>query len=130
MRQRFCPHSYGIKKAFPNNKVQDIINLLKALGLYQGDDYIPTPADYQKQSSSVSSNILGSLAVPPASSIDSFMDYSFLDESVSVGDVFHVYFDDLYFSFRFSPFFIILTAFFIIRMIVNLITGKKALYSK
>lgn len=38
-------------------------------------------------------------------------------------------FEDLYFSFRFGPFFIILTAYFVIRMIVNLVTGKKVLYS-
>lgn len=39
-------------------------------------------------------------------------------------------YDDLYFSFSFGLFFIILTAYFIIRMIINLITGKKVLYSK
>lgn len=39
-------------------------------------------------------------------------------------------YDDLYFSFSFGIFFIILTAYFIIRMIINLITGKKVLYSK
>ena len=38
-------------------------------------------------------------------------------------------FDNLYFSFRFGPFFIILTAYFVIRMVVNLVTGKKVLYS-
>lgn len=39
-------------------------------------------------------------------------------------------YDDLYFSFRFGPFFIILTAYFVIRMIVNLMSGNKLLYSR
>jgi hypothetical protein len=38
-------------------------------------------------------------------------------------------FDDLYFSFNFGPFFIILISYFLIRLIINLIVGKKALYS-
>lgn len=39
-------------------------------------------------------------------------------------------FDDLYFSFRIAPFFIILIGFFIIRIVINLIMSKNAFYSK
>lgn len=39
-------------------------------------------------------------------------------------------FDDLIFGFKFGPVFIILIAFFIIRLIINLMVGKKAFYSK
>lgn len=39
-------------------------------------------------------------------------------------------FSELYFSFSFGPFFIILTCYFILRMIQNLIIGKTLLYSK
>ena len=39
-------------------------------------------------------------------------------------------FDDLYFSFSFGPFFIILISYFIIRLLINLVIGKNALYSK
>ena len=39
-------------------------------------------------------------------------------------------FDDLHFSFSFGPFFIILIGYFIIRLLINLIIGKNALYSK
>lgn len=39
-------------------------------------------------------------------------------------------FDDLYFSFSFGPFFIILSCYFILRMIQNLMIGKTLLYSK
>ena len=39
-------------------------------------------------------------------------------------------FDDLYFSFNFGPFFIILIGYFIIRLVINLILGKNILYSK
>ncbi|OIQ36855.1 MAG: hypothetical protein BM563_09840 [Bacteroidetes bacterium MedPE-SWsnd-G1] len=39
-------------------------------------------------------------------------------------------FDDLYFSFRIGPFFIILIGCFIIRIVINLIMRKNVLYSK
>lgn len=39
-------------------------------------------------------------------------------------------FDDLSFRFKFGPVFIILIAYFVIRLIINLIAGKNALYSK
>lgn len=39
-------------------------------------------------------------------------------------------FDDLHFSFNFGPFFIILIVYFIIRLLINLVIGKSALYSK
>jgi len=39
-------------------------------------------------------------------------------------------FDDLHFSFSFGPFIIILIAYFIIRLLINLVIGKNALYSK
>ena len=39
-------------------------------------------------------------------------------------------FDDLYFSFSFGPFIIILIGYFIIRLLINLVIGKNALYSK
>ncbi|NMM48906.1 hypothetical protein [Marinigracilibium pacificum] len=39
-------------------------------------------------------------------------------------------FDDLYFNFNFGPFIIILIAYFIIRVLINLVVGKNALYSK
>jgi hypothetical protein len=39
-------------------------------------------------------------------------------------------FDDLHFSFRFGPFIIILIGYFIIRLLINLVIGKNALYSK
>lgn len=39
-------------------------------------------------------------------------------------------FDDLHFSFNFGPFFIILIVYFIIRLLINLVIGKNALYSK
>lgn len=39
-------------------------------------------------------------------------------------------FDDLHFRFSFGPFFIILIGYFIIRIIINLVIGKNAFYSK
>lgn len=39
-------------------------------------------------------------------------------------------FDHLYFSFNFGPFIIVLVGYFILRLLINLVTGKKALYSK
>jgi hypothetical protein len=39
-------------------------------------------------------------------------------------------FDHLYFSFQFGSFFIILIGYFIIRIFLNLVIGKNALYSK
>lgn len=39
-------------------------------------------------------------------------------------------FDDLHFSFNFGPFFIVLIVYFIIRLLINLVIGKSALYSK
>ena len=39
-------------------------------------------------------------------------------------------FDDLYFRFKFGPFFILLIGYFMIRIIINLVIGKNALYSK
>ncbi|MGV6831402.1 MAG: hypothetical protein ACWA5P_07570 [bacterium] len=39
-------------------------------------------------------------------------------------------FGDLSFGFKFGPFFILLIGYFILRLIINLIVGKKALYSK
>ena len=39
-------------------------------------------------------------------------------------------FDDLNFSFKFGPIFIILIAYFIIRMVINLVLRKNILYSK
>lgn len=39
-------------------------------------------------------------------------------------------FDELYFNFHFGPFFIVLMGYFIIRILINLSIGKKALYSK
>ena len=38
-------------------------------------------------------------------------------------------FDDLYFSFSFGPFFVILIGYFIIRLLINLVIRKNALYS-
>lgn len=39
-------------------------------------------------------------------------------------------FDNLYFSLRFGPFFIILIGYFLIRIVINLIIQKNVLYSK
>lgn len=39
-------------------------------------------------------------------------------------------FDNLYFSFSFGPFFILLIGYFLIRVVINLITQKNVLYSK
>lgn len=39
-------------------------------------------------------------------------------------------FDNLYFSFNFGPFFIILIGYFVIRIVINLIMKKNVLYSK
>jgi len=39
-------------------------------------------------------------------------------------------FDVLHFRFSFGPFFIILIAYFIIRIVINLVIGKNAMYSK
>ena len=39
-------------------------------------------------------------------------------------------FDNLHFMFSFGPVFIVLMAYFIIRILINLIVGKNALYSK
>ena len=39
-------------------------------------------------------------------------------------------FDDLFFRFKMGPFFIILIAFFVMRVIINLVMKKKVFYSK
>lgn len=39
-------------------------------------------------------------------------------------------FNDLYFQFKMGPFFIFLIIFFIVRILLNLVLGKKAMYSK